>query len=261
VNQPKSNSDNWFVCPQAKPGAEMRLFLFPYAGSSPATFWNWAAKFPDHIETWIAHYPGRGSRYNEAPAKKLSTLVNGIFQTIPSLLDKPFAFFGHSLGGLVAYELAHALHRNNLQQPTVLFISACGAPPLHHPQPLIHTLPDPEFLKALQELNGIPQEVVNQPELLEFFIPMLRADFEVAESYRYDPSKKPLACPIVAFSGSDDSRVSPEQMEGWASHTISENKSIYFSGDHFFLNAAKDEIVQSIIQEMMISLPIKNKSG
>jgi medium-chain acyl-[acyl-carrier-protein] hydrolase len=239
----------------------MRLILFPYAGSGPATFWKWAAKFPDHIESWIAHYPGRGSRYNEAPAKKMSGLVEGIFQALPPLLDKPFAFFGHSLGGLVAFELTRSLRQNNLPRPQVLFISACSAPHLPDPHPRIHKLPNPEFVKALQELNGIPEWVANQPELLGILIPTLRADFEVAETYQYNPSEQSLTCPIVAFGGITDPRVSRGQMEGWASHTFSEFKSIYFPGDHFFLNAANDEIIQSIIQEMMISLSIKHKSG
>ncbi len=229
----------------------MRLFLFPYAGGGPAAFWKWSVKFPDHIETWIAHYPGRGSRYNEVPAKRLSLLVEGIYKSIHPLLDKPFAFFGHSLGGLVAFELTHFLRQKDLPQPTVLFISACDAPQLPDPRPPIHRLPNPEFVKALHELNGIPEEIATQLELMKILLPTLRADFEVAESYQYDSSERPLSCPIVAFGGSDDPHTSRERMESWASQTSSRFKSIYFPGDHFYLNSAKDEIVQSIISEMM----------
>jgi medium-chain acyl-[acyl-carrier-protein] hydrolase len=261
VNHPKSNSDNWFVCPQANPGAEMRLFLFPYAGGGPAAFWKWSSGFPDQIETWIAHYPGRGSRYNEEPAKKMSGLVQGIFQAIPSLLDKPFAFFGHSLGALVAYELAHALHQNNLQHPIVLFASACSAPHLPDPHPPIHSLPDLEFVKTLRELKGIPDEIANQSELLELLLPTLRADFEIVENYQYNPSEQPLTCPIVAFGGIDDPHVHREHVEAWTSQTSSSFKSIYYPGDHFYLNVANDEVVQSITREMKVSLSAKRKSG
>jgi len=260
VNQPKSNSDNWFICPQANPGAEMRLFLFPYAGSSPAAFWKLASEFPNYIETRIAHYPGRGSRYNEAPTKKMSGLVEGIYQAIRPLLDKPFALFGHSLGGLVALELSRSLRKKDLPQPQILFISACGAPLLSNPNPPIHALPDTEFVRALQELNGIPQEIANKPGLLEILLPTLRADFEVAENYRYNPNEPPLACPIVTFGGNDDRRANREYMEGWASHTSSRFKSIYFPGDHFYLNAAKEKIARLIIQEMMRLRSANHKS-
>ena len=261
MNHLKLNLGNWFVCPQVKPAAELRLFLFPYAGGGPAAFWKWSAEFSKHIETWVAHYPGRGSRYNEAPAKKMSDLVEGIYQAIYPLLDKPFAFFGHSLGGLVAFELTRSLQENDLPRPQVLFISACGAPPLSNPYPPIHALSDAEFLRALQELNGIPEEIANQLNLLEILLPTLRADFEVAENYQYSPNEQPLACPIIALGGNDDPHVSRAHMEGWASHTSSEFKSIYFPGDHFYLNSAKDGVIQSITQEMMNSLPAKRKSG
>jgi medium-chain acyl-[acyl-carrier-protein] hydrolase len=261
VNQPKSDTDNWFVCPQTNLGAEMRLFLFPYAGGGPAAFWKWSSELPSHIETWIAHYPGRGSRYNKAPAKKMFGLVGGIFHAISSLLDKPFAFFGHSLGGLVAYELAQSLHKNNLQRPIALFVSACSAPQLPDTNPPIHRLPDPEFVSALQELNGIPEEVANQPELLELLLPTLRADFEIAENYQYNPSEQLLICPIVALGGIDDPRVSRERLEGWTSQTSSSFTSIYFPGDHFYLNTAKGEIIESITREMKFSLSAKRKSG
>ena len=237
----------------------MRLFLFPYAGGGPAAFWKWAAKFPNHIEMWIAHYPGRGSRYNEAPVKKLSLLVEGVYQAIHPLLDKPFASFGHSLGGLVAFELTRSLRQKDLPQPIVLFISACGAPQLPDPDPPIHGLPDSEFVKALQELNGTRKEIITNPKLMKLLLPALRADFEAAESYQCNSSKQPLECPIVAFGGSDDPHVSREGLAGWVTQTNSRFKSIFFPGDHFYLNAAEDEVVQLIAREMMCSRSVKHK--
>jgi medium-chain acyl-[acyl-carrier-protein] hydrolase len=239
----------------------MRLFLFPYAGSGPAAFWKWSAGFPNHIETWIAHYPGRGSRHNEAPIKKLSALVEGICQAVQPFLNKPFAFFGHSLGGLLAFELTRSLHQNNLPQPNLLFVSACGAPHMPDPNPPIHALPDPEFVEALRDLNGIPEEIASHPELLEILVPTIRADFEAAENYQYNSCKHPLICPIVVFGGSNDPRVSRERVEGWASQTSSRFKSIYFPGDHFYLNSAEDEIVQSITREMVYLRSVNDKPG
>jgi medium-chain acyl-[acyl-carrier-protein] hydrolase len=245
------SSNNWFVCPQANPGAETRLFLFPYAGGGPAAFGRWPAEFPSTIETRIAHYPGRGSRHNEAPIKQISALVESLFKAIHPLLDKPFAFFGHSLGGLVAFEVGRQLRLQNLPRPQILFVSACGAPDIHDPHPPIHALPEPAFLVSLQDLNGIPAEVLMVPELMELLLPTLRADFAAVETYEYIPNEYALDCPIIAFGGQDDPRVSSERLEGWAAHTNAGFKAQYFAGDHFFINTAREALIATIANELI----------
>jgi medium-chain acyl-[acyl-carrier-protein] hydrolase len=245
------SSNNWFVCPQANPGAETRLFLFPYAGGGPAAFGKWPALLPNAIETRIAHYPGRGSRHNEAPIKQISALVERLSQAIQPLLDKPFAFFGHSLGGLVAFELGRQLRLQNFSRPQILFVSACGAPGIPDPHPPIHALPDQEFVRALQGLNGIPAEVMKVPQLMELLLPTLRADFAAVENYKHRPNELSLDCPIIAFGGQDDPRVSSERLEGWAAHTHAGFKSQYFPGDHFFINTARETVIASITDPLI----------
>ncbi|HUE99362.1 MAG TPA: alpha/beta fold hydrolase [Anaerolineales bacterium] len=245
-----SQSNNWFVPPLANPEAGTRLFLFPYAGGGPAVFKNWVSEFPSNVEVCIVHYPGRGSRHREPPIKQITTLVERLSQAIQPLLDKPFAFLGHSLGGLVAFELTRHLQRNSLPQPQMLFVSGCGAPHLSDPHLPIHSLPDSEFLKSLGQLNGIPSDVLDQPELLQFLLPILRADFEAVESYAFLSDEAPLHCPIVAFGGLDDPRVSRERMEAWALHTDSGFVSQYFPGDHFFINTARQSAMASIAAEL-----------
>ena len=215
-------------------------------------FGKWSAELPGNMETWIAHYPGRGSRHDEPPISRLAILVEKLLKAILPLLDKPFAFFGHSLGGLVAFELTRHLRRNNLPQPQILFISACGAPHLPDPHPPIHTLPDTEFLKSLQQLNGIPAELLHQSDVMKFLIPTLRADFEIIENYDYT-SNVPLDCHIIAFGGLDDTRVSQERLEGWALHTNASFKSQYFPGDHFFISTARESVTASIAAELTSS--------
>ncbi len=259
MNQPPSTSNNWLVRPQPNPGAATRLFLFPYAGGGPAAFGKWPATLPCTIETWIAHYPGRGSRYNEPLIKQINALAKQLSQAIQPLSDKPYAFFGHSLGGLIAFEIIRKLRKQNLSRLNILFVSACGAPHLHDPHQPIHELPDSGFVNALQELNGIPSEALNSPDLMEMLLPTLRADFQAVESYRFLPEESPLDIPIIAYGGLDDSRVSREQLEGWAAQTNSNFKSKYFPGDHFFINGAKDEIMRSIAREVMSSLTMNSK--
>ena len=246
MNQAPSKSNDWFICPQPNSSAEMRLFFFPYAGSGPTVFNKWSVGFPSNMETWIAHYPGRGSRYKEPPVKELIALVEKIDDAIQPLLDKPFIFFGHSFGGMVAFELIRHLRRLKLPQPNILFVSACSAPQLPDPHPPIHALPDTEFVKSLQELNGIPAEVANHSELMELLLPMLRADFEAIESYQYT-ANEPLNCPIIAFGGDDDPRVSRESLDAWNSLTNANFRSQYFPGDHFFINTARESVIAFMI--------------
>ncbi|MEW6240629.1 MAG: alpha/beta fold hydrolase, partial [Chloroflexota bacterium] len=205
-----------------------------YAGGSPAAFNKWTAK---DIETYIAHYPGRGSRFNEPPMKRIDTLVENILQAIQPLLDKPFALFGHSMGGLIAFELARKLRQQKQPQPKLFFVSASVAPQFPDPNPPIHALPDDEFLDALKKFNGIPAEILNQPEALKILIPILRADFEAVESYHFDSSQPLLDIPIIAIGGLDDPRVNREQLEGWADQTTSRFEAKHFPGGHFFITS------------------------
>jgi medium-chain acyl-[acyl-carrier-protein] hydrolase len=150
---PVTSTDSWFACPQTNPGTDIRLLLFPYAGGGPEVFGKWSAELPNDVQGCAIHYPGRGSRHNETPFNRLIPLVKALARAIQPFVDKPFAFLGHSLGSLVAFELAQHLHQNNLPQPTLLFISACGAPHLHAVHQPIHTLPDAEFIDALQKFK------------------------------------------------------------------------------------------------------------
>jgi medium-chain acyl-[acyl-carrier-protein] hydrolase len=246
-NSSPVNSSNWFVCSQFKPEAGTRLFLFPYAGGGPAVFGKWFTELTGNVEAWVAHYPGRGSRHAEPPITRIMPLIEKLSQAIEPLLDRPFAFFGHSMGGLVAFELNRSLIRKDLPEPTILFVAACSAPHLPDLHPPIHTLPDTEFIKALQRLNGIPSEFPQLPELMGLFVPTLRADFEAIENYQFNPEGLPVNSPIIAFGGLDDPHVSREQLESWSMHTNSSFKSEYFPGDHFFINTARESVMASIV--------------
>jgi medium-chain acyl-[acyl-carrier-protein] hydrolase len=245
--------NKWFVCPRTKPEADSRIFCFPYAGGGPSVFTKWSAELPDNLEAQIAHFPGRGSRHNETPIKSLVLLIEELAQAIQPLLDKPFVFFGHSLGGLVAFELARRIRQRGLSQPKIIFISACGAPQLLDAHLPIHTLPESKFLHSLKELNGIPQEVLQNQEMLKLYLPTLRADFEMIETYQYTPGE-PLELPVCVFGGLDDERVSRERLESWRTLTNAKFTSRYFPGNHFFINTVRKAIIESISDEIS-SLP------
>jgi len=244
----------WYVSPRPNPLAEIRLIFFPCAGGGPSAFSAWLNVLPNDIEACFAHYPGRGSRYNEPALRNLASLVDHLSESIQPLTDKPFAFFGHSMGALVAFELAQHLRQRDLPQPSVLFVAACGAPQTPDPHPPIHILSDSEFLKNLQEFNGTPVELTRKPEMMEFLAPMLRADFEAVENYRFNSGAPPLDLPIVAFGGLGDPRVSTERLAGWALQTNLRFETQYFPGDHFFLHSVKGSILRVITKEIRSSL-------
>jgi medium-chain acyl-[acyl-carrier-protein] hydrolase len=247
------NSSHWFVCPRPNPEAESRLILFPYAGGGPTAFNQWTSGFPDSVEIHLAHYPGRGSRHEEPPIKQIITLAERFTQAISPFLDKPLAFFGHSLGGLVAFELARRLRQQDLPQPQILFISACGAPHLPDPNPPIHGYSDSEFMKSLNGLHGIPSELLDQPEAMQYILPILRSDFEAIESYQYQPGVSPLQIPILALAGLGDPCVTREHVEGWTLHTDAGFKSQYFPGDHFFINTCREAVISAVASELISS--------
>jgi len=242
-----SISGSWFVPSQPNSDNGPRLFIFPYAGGGPAAFSKWSV---EGIGIWTAHYPGRGSRYNEHLIKELRILVERILQAIQPVLDKPFAFYGHSMGGLVAFELTRQLRRQDLPQPQLLFISACGAPQMPDPHPPIHALPEAEFIDSLKKLNGIPPEILQNSEAMNILLPTARADFEAVETYQYVSNGSPIDPPILTFGGLDDPRVSRERLEGWATQTSSRFKSQYFPGDHFFINTSRQAVIEAISAEI-----------
>ena len=177
-------------------------------------FRTWPDGLPADVEVCPVQLPGRGARLMEPPFTQLSPLIEALAQALFPLLDKPFAFFGHSLGALVSFELARYLRRQHGLHPVRLFVSAGRAPQIPHRDLPMHTLPEEEFLAKLRRLNGTPREVLAHAELMEIILPLLRADFAVYETYVY-AIEPPLNCPISTFGGLQDQRVSRGDLEAW----------------------------------------------
>jgi medium-chain acyl-[acyl-carrier-protein] hydrolase len=185
----------------------------------------------------------------ETPFTQLSPLVEALAQALVPLLDKPFAFFGHSLGALVGFELARQLRRQSGVQPVRLFVSAVRAPQIPHRDRPIHALPVGEFLVELRRLNGSPGKVLEDVELMQIMLPVLRADFTVYETYVYS-TETPLNCPISTFGGLQDHRVSRGDLDAWHDQTSSSFSLRMFPGDHFFWNATQPVLLQVLSQEL-----------
>src|SRR5918999_1348036 len=163
------------------PGAQVRLFCFPYAGGGAAIYQGWAEHLPAAIDVCPIHLPGRGVRVNEKAYTKVSDLVRDLTPAILPLLDKPYALFGHSMGGLISFELARELRRRNVPAPVHIFISGRKAPQIPQQEEFIYNLPESEFVETLLRLNGTPTDILENKELMCIMIPLLRADFELCE--------------------------------------------------------------------------------
>lgn len=238
------------TCPQPNPSASLRLFCFPYAGGSSYIFRPWLDRVPKTIEIYPIELPGRGIQIKSTPFKQIEPLVNAIARKILPYLDKPFAFFGHSMGGLVSFELARFIRRQYNLEPVHLFISGRRAPQIKDLNPPIHNLPEADFLRALQQLNGTPEAVFNNHELMELLIPILRADFAVLETYTYTP-EAPLNSPISVFGGLQDKEVPIEQLEAWQAQTLNSFALKMLPGDHFFINSSQS-FLPELIQQLNV---------
>ena len=230
------SSNNWLVTFQPNPTAPLRLLCFTHAGGSATLFRTWGMSLAPMVEIVALQLPGHGHRMSEEPYVDLTALVEAILLGIGDVLDeKPFAFFGHSMGAILAFELARALRVQSLPQPAALFVASRRAPHLLSRNRPIHTLSDEEFFIAIdRRYNGIPLQIRNEPEILRLFTTVLRADLRVVETYHYQ-SSEPLAYPVKGFVGMDDNDTSPSELQEWAMHTSSTFDLTVLPGGHFFL--------------------------
>ena len=195
-------------------------------------------------------FPGRGERMLETPYTKVSPLVEAMAIAMRDYLDKPFAFFGHSLGAVVGYELARHLQKEYGLQPRQLFVSGRRAPHVPNHEPPTYDLPQDEFIEELRRLNGTPKEVLEQPELLHMILPLLRADFEMVQTYSYMEGP-PLTCPIMGFAGMQDEEVDVEDVNAWQAHTSASFRLQKLPGGHFFLHTAQSLLLQILSQRLV----------
>ena len=239
--------DPWISFRKPDPETRLRLFCFPYAGAGALIFRTWSDRLPADVEVCPVQLPGRGTRLMERPFTHLPPLIQALAQALLPLLDKPFAFFGHSLGALVAFELARQFRRQYGVQPVRLFVSADRAPQIPRRDRPIHALPEREFLAELRRLDGTPELVLEEAELMQIMLPVVRADFAVYETYAYS-SEPPLDCLISGFGGLQDHRVSRSDLEAWRDQSSISFSLRMFPGDHFFLN--QPLLLQVLSQEL-----------
>jgi medium-chain acyl-[acyl-carrier-protein] hydrolase len=241
--------------------AQARLFCFPFAGGSAAVFAGWGEKLKPGIEVWAAQPRGRGRRFSEPPHRSVAEMVQDYLPVLRAHLDLPFAFYGHSLGGLLALELAQQLRAEELPLPGHLFIGASAPPVAGLIHPRISHLSDEGFVTAVQErYSGIPESVLKESELMEIFLPALKADFSAYETFDRNCVTQ-VRCPITAFAGRDDAVIAPDVMQDWCRHTEVSFDLRIVPGDHFFLSISGELVLSTIREKMSSTLPEEHSAA
>jgi surfactin synthase thioesterase subunit len=233
----------WF--PGAAAAQGTRLFCFPYAGGGTGTFAGWR-RLRGVCPVLL---PGRESRSAEAPFDRMAALVEALAGAIGQYLDRPFAFFGHSMGAAVAFELARELRRRGLPQPSLLIASAARAPQFRRGYTPPPAPSDEQFLAELRRLDGFPADALDDSALLAAILPALKADAALYRNYVYTEDA-PLDCPIRAYGGLADPNVVPAHLKAWAGETSATFAMRLFPGAHFFPHAEKEAVLDALAEDV-----------
>lgn len=232
----------------------IRLYCLPHSGASAMVYSRWARKLPDWISVHPVELPGRGMRMAEALQTDMSDLVPQLAAEIGAKMSRyqPYALFGHSLGALVAFELAHALSQSGFASPKMLFASGTAAPTRREDYEDEYSVPksDAELISDLRELQGTPEEVLANQELMDLTLPVMRADYLLCGNYKYEhTTKNKLGCPLHVLAGKDD-KATKEQLLAWHQETSSATGLSYFDGGHFFTQERESDVLALLSQAL-----------
>jgi medium-chain acyl-[acyl-carrier-protein] hydrolase len=242
----RQRQDPCLLWAESRPSASRRLFCFHHAGGAATAYRRWVSLLPRNLELICIQLPGRENRFREPFARDVESLVESLAESIVSHLDRPFVFFGHSMGALVAFELARLLEEQGKPSPTHLAVSACPAPHLPDRRKLSH-LEDSSLLEEIQRMGGSPKEFFENEELRELLLPILRADFRLCDTYRYREGP-PLACSITALGGEDDPWADQDDLTAWAGHTVADFTLKVFPGDHFYFQGSEAQVLGELLE-------------
>ncbi|MBZ5569138.1 MAG: alpha/beta fold hydrolase [Acidobacteriia bacterium] len=253
-NQGQQECRPWLLRFRPNPSAALQLFCFPYAGVGASAYFSWAHELAPSIELLAVQLPGREDRIREKPFNRLSDIVPLAAQAIRPLVRGPYAFFGHSMGALIAFEVTRYLRAEAFPGPAQLFVSARRAPPRPERLARIHHLPEAEFLAALRRRwNGIPPAVLREPELLQLVLPSLRADMAVIETYTYTNGER-LDSPISVFGAENDKGVDRDDLQAWGELTNGFFRLRMFPGDHFFIRSQYRKVARAVSEDFLAVL-------
>ncbi|MCP3804700.1 alpha/beta fold hydrolase [Allokutzneria sp. A3M-2-11 16] len=254
----RPNAPRWLPLGNGSPAASMldpasgssaRVYCFPHAGASAAVYAPWRGLAGDRLAICPVQPPGRAERFREKPFTTVDSLVDELVADIGDQFTGNYAFFGHSMGALVAFEVTRKLRAIGAQLPKHLFVSGRAAPQLPDTRKQLRALPQPELIAELKRLGGMPDAVLNEPELLELFIPLFRADLTVNEAYTHR-SEEPLPIPLTTLGGHGDPRADDDELKAWGELTADRFALHTYPGGHFYLEKKAGELIDMFAAEL-----------
>ncbi|PWW07334.1 surfactin synthase thioesterase subunit [Paenibacillus cellulosilyticus] len=227
--------------------SKLKLFAFPFAGSSSLGYLKWKKYLSESIELMPVELAGRGSRMKNPFYKNFQEAVDDLYGQIQNdIQDEPYAFFGHSMGSVLAYELVHKIKQLGQREPTVIFMSGRRPPHINRREIFDSSFPEEQLKENLLELGGATKELFEDTQLAQTFIPILRADFELMETYVYEANREPLTAAIHVMTGIGDADVNRTDLKEWRNHTTNECTIAKFKGGHFYINDSFGIMIQQI---------------
>ncbi|TQV77391.1 thioesterase [Aliikangiella marina] len=241
------SKDQWLLRPnRSSPlNQDIKLLCFPYAGGSAATYLDWHNWLPQNVDLVAIQPPGRASRIFEPGYKNMHDLVDSLIEALYKELSSPYILFGHSLGSRIAFELMNRCLAQNLPLPHRFIASGSRGPHLSPRITSIYRLPDAQFIEKLKSINGTPKEILENSELMELCLPMLRSDFELADKYKYSGDCV-FDCPVSIFGGKSDSEISVDELKTWQKFFSKDITIELFAGDHFFIDSCKTSVISKV---------------
>jgi surfactin synthase thioesterase subunit len=225
------------------------LFCFPFAGGSCYSYRAYSKLAPSRLNIIPFDLPGRGMRSGESLLKNAETIVDDLYLRIKPQLNNRYAFYGHSMGTVLAYLLTKRILKEALPKPCYLFMSGRGGPSIPEKETPVYTLPKDQFFSKIREMDGVPDAVIENAELMNFFEPVLRADFEALETYRYQETE-PFDIPILVMVG-DEEKITVADALAWKKESVSSVEVQWLKGKHFFIYHHAEAIIKSISGKLL----------
>lgn len=247
----RTSSDKWLVRSPLESGGLALICLSP-AGGSPEQFRGWKQDLAPEVGVLSLRLPGHVQRLAEPPYRAWEPLIEDAFQALLPYLARPHAFYGHSFGGRLAYELTHQASAAFPGMTRRLFVGGCRTPDYPQPLPYLHLLPDVEFVAALRAMGGTPEEVVGNAELMRLLLPAIRAEIQLAEEWE-NRHAQGVDVPITAVCGSADPIAGPDLMRGWTGFSLRDGEFIELSGGHFFFETHRADLIAVINSRLSLA--------
>ncbi|MCR9142851.1 MAG: alpha/beta fold hydrolase [bacterium] len=251
-------SETWLVRETERPAATLDLYCFPPAGGTSGLYRNWHAALPEFVQLHAIELPGRERRFSETPFDNMGLLLDELVPVIEASRSpgRPFVLFGHSMGASIAFEMTRRLCETNRELPALLCISGRKAPQTPERFSFMHDLGEAEFIEGLRAYGGTPEAVLQNEDLMELFVPLLRADFSLFETWSYTP-QPPLRVPFVVFGGEDDHRALRDELQSWRIHTALDFQLRMLPGGHFFLRDDEERMLAELGQVLLSYADLK----